>query len=402
MMAGHHPDLVSWWVDGTGFQTSAYAGPADTPIQEILKREDDKIASAWRSKRPLLWPAEVPATCSPLEKPHRFGDAEVSGVVPPAAAPAAAKPNFAKDIDFQNALHSSPLYDKLVLDFAADMAQRWKLGTRSAPDLLAISLSATDYVGHRYGNGGAEMCAQVHALDRSLGVFLERIRQLHVPYMVVLTADHGSVDAPERLIEQGIPAQRVDAAKFLAGLNGDLKQKLNLASDPIAAVDVQELYIKSSAGPEVLPRVRDEAVSWVRQQPSVEAVFTRDQVAAAVPPPGKSAADLTIPERLNESYEAERAADIFVVFKKYATLGMPTPPYLYVAGHGSPWDYDRQVPLLFWWPGVRGATSPAAAETVDIAPTLASIIGIAPPPVDGRCLTQVAACIAPRGGEPGR
>jgi predicted AlkP superfamily pyrophosphatase or phosphodiesterase len=62
---------------------------------------------------------------------------------------------------------------------------------------LAISLSATDYVGHLYGNGGAEMCAG-HALDQSLGAFLHRIDRLGVPYLVVLTADHGAADAPER------------------------------------------------------------------------------------------------------------------------------------------------------------------------------------------------------------
>jgi predicted AlkP superfamily pyrophosphatase or phosphodiesterase len=63
-----------------------------------------------------------------------------------------------------------------------------------------------------------------------------------------------------------------------------------------------------------------------------------------------------------------------------------------VAGHGSVWDYDRQVPLLFWWPGVRSVTSGDPAETVDIAPTLAKVLGIVPPAIDGHCLPQVTAC----------
>ena len=61
-----------------------------------------------------------------------------------------------------------------------------------------------------------------------------------------------------------------------------------------------------------------------------------------------------------------------------------------VAGHGSPWDYDRRVPILFWWPGVTAADRKEPIETVDIAPTLAAIAGVPAPAVDGHCLDQVA------------
>jgi predicted AlkP superfamily pyrophosphatase or phosphodiesterase len=400
MMAGHHPDLVAWWMDGFvenqpvfGFQTSRYAGPAGPKVRAILKQRDDAIAAAWRNAPPQLWLTDVPAACQALEKAHRFGDIEISGTVPPTAAvQSEAKPGFAQHADFLAELHASPLYDSLVLDFAADMAKRWKLGSKPAPDLLAISLSATDYVGHHYGNGGAEMCAQVHALDRSLGTFLDRIDRLGVPYMVVLSADHGSVDAPERLREQGIPAERVDTSKFLSSLNSHLKQVLHVDWEPITADDVQALYITSPGDAAFLGRVRDEAVKWLQQQPGVESVKTREEVAAASPPPGKSPADLTTAERMNESFDPARSADIFVQFRKFATLGWPRGSSTYIAGHGSPWDYDRQVPILFWWPGAPSLTSPAPAETVDIAPTLAAAIGVGHPAIDGHCRPEVAAC----------
>jgi predicted AlkP superfamily pyrophosphatase or phosphodiesterase len=403
MMAGHHPDLVAWWMDGFvndrpvfGFQTSHFAGPAGPRIQSILKREDDKIETSWRSAPPQLWPGDTPAGCKRLEKPSRFGDLEISGSVPPElAVQATAQPGFIARTQFADALHASPLFDSLTLDFAADLARRWKLGSGPSPDLLAVSLSATDYVGHRYGNGGAEMCAQVHALDKSLGAFLERIDRLGVPYMVVLTADHGSVDAPERLQEQGVPAQRVDTSKFLGGLNAHLKQVLNIAWEPITADDPQDLYITSAGDPAFLDRLRSEAMSWLKQQPGVDSVFTRDEVAAAAPPPGKPAADLTIKERINESFDPDRSPDIFVVFKEFTTQGWPRGPSDSVAGHGSPWDYDRQVPILFWWPGAPSLISPAPAQTIDIAPTLAATIGIAPPPIDGHCRSEVATCTVP-------
>lgn len=402
MMAGHHPDLVAWWMDGSvdgrpvfGFQTSPYAGPDDPNIERILGQEDASVEAAWNKAPPQLWPDDVPAYCSALEKPHRFGDIEISGAVPPSLArQATAAPGFMQRPDFLNELHASPLFDSLVLNFAADMARRWGLGRGPAPDLLAVSLSATDYVGHRYGNGGAEMCEQVHALDRSLGAFLRRIDRLGVPYVVVLSADHGSVDAPERLQEQGIAAERVDTGKFLARLNAHLKQSLGLGSDAVTAEDVQDLYIRP-ADAALVSRVRSEAVDWLRKQPSVEAVFTRDEVAAAVPPRGKSPAELTVPERMNESFDPERSADIFVEFKKYTTLGWPRAQGSSVAGHGSPWDYDRQVPILFWWRGAPARTLPSAAETVDIAPTLAAMIGLPHPAIDGHCRSEVATCPPP-------
>lgn len=400
MMAGHQPDLVAWWMDGLvngrpvfGFETSQFAGPAGPRIQSILRKEDDKIATSWRNAPPRLWPSDVPADCRSLEKPQRFGDLEMSGSVPPASAiEATAKPGFINRAQFMDALHASPLFDSLTLDFALKIARQWRLGSGAAPDLLAVSLSATDYVGHRFGNGGAEMCAQVHALDQSLGAFLARIDRLGVPYMAVLTADHGAVDAPERLQEQGVAAQRVDPSKFLGALNSHLKQALNIETGPIKATDPQQLYITSAGDPAFLERVRSEASSWLREQPSVDSVLTRDEVEAAVPPPLKSPADLTIAERLNESFDKERSADIFVVFKKFTTEGLPRKPSDSVAGHGSPWNYDRQVPILFWWPGAPSLTSPAPAETVDIAPTLAATIGIAPPAIDGHCRPEVVKC----------
>ncbi|MFL6735610.1 MAG: alkaline phosphatase family protein, partial [Sphingomonas sp.] len=397
-------DLVAWWMDGFvdnqsvfGFRTSHFAGPAGPDIQALLERHDDSIAERWRKTPPQLWPTDVPAKCQALQKAHRYGDVEISGTVPPSAAvKATAEPGFARRADFLAEFHASPLYDSLALDFAAQIAKRWRLGTRAAPDLLAISLSATDYVGHHYGNGGAEMCEQVHALDRSLGAFLDRIDQLGVPYMVVLSADHGSLDAPERLREQGIAAERVDTSKFVSALNKHLKKVMNVDWQPITGDDVQDLYITSPGDAAFHARLRTEAVNWLRHQPDVERVLTRDEVAAAVPPPGKSPAELNAAERFNESFDPERSADIFVEFKEKATLGWPRGSSTYIAGHGSAWDYDRQVPILFWWRGAPRLTSPAPAETVDIAPTLAATIGITPPRVDGHCRPEIAPCVGQR------
>ncbi len=88
---------------------------------------------------------------------------------------------------------------------------------RQRADLLAISLSATDYVGHRYGNEGPEMCDQLAHLDRGLGDFFKTLDALKLHYVVVLSADHGGIDAAERVRMKGFPAERVtvDPAKIV-------------------------------------------------------------------------------------------------------------------------------------------------------------------------------------------
>src|SRR5262249_9172968 len=113
--------------------------------------------------------------------------------------------------------------------------------------------------------------------------------------------------------------------------------------------------------------------------------FTADQVAAAKPAAGKKPPQFSLLERFYLSYDKERAGDILVAFSEGATLGIPATVYDTVAGHGSPWDYDRRVPILFWWPNIKPTHSQEPFDTTDIAPTLASFIGVKPPAIDGKC-----------------
>src|SRR5204862_240322 len=97
-----------------------------------------------------------------------------------------------------NAFRASPELDGDTLALAAGLVDELKLGRGAAPDLLAVSLSATDYVGHTYGTEGEEMCLQLTELDRELGDFLKLLDSRGIAYSVVLTADHGGKDVPER------------------------------------------------------------------------------------------------------------------------------------------------------------------------------------------------------------
>ncbi|WP_116091631.1 alkaline phosphatase family protein [Sphingomonas crusticola] len=391
MLGGHKADAVYWWKDGIGFTTSSYAGPATADVTGPAATFDQALFARWKAAPPKLWPSDVSAACQALAQPHLFGKLAISGKVPPDLSLTAESGDFLGSADFQDQLRVSPIFDPMTLDFADQTIDRLKLGHGPATDLLAVSLSSTDYIGHRYGNGGAEMCVQMAALDQALGAFLAKLDSLGVPYVVALTADHGGIDAAERASEHGVDARRIDPAAFVKALNDAMKTQLGLAFEPIVGDDPQQLTVNVGPDEALRAKVRDAAVAWLKQRPEVAAVFTADETAAAVPAPGTTADQLSIVERFHESYDKERSGDIQVQLLQYASVGMPRAPGDGVAGHGSPWDYDRRVPILFWWPGVGAAQRPEPIETVDIAPTLAAVTGVAAPQVDGKCLVMVAA-----------
>jgi predicted AlkP superfamily pyrophosphatase or phosphodiesterase len=389
-MGGKHADGVWWWFDGVGFTTSSFAGPAGPAVTAPANAFNKALFARWKASPPPLW-AQPSAACAALEQPHHFGQIDLSGHVPPdIAAHVEDNPAFLITTDFQDNLRASPLFDATTLAFAEQVIAQQKLGHGPATDVLAVSLSANDYIGHRYGNGGAEMCVQQASLDAALGGFIDDLKALGVPVAVVLTADHGATDAAEREHEHDTEATRFDGAGFVGKLNKMLGKTLDLAYEPIFGDDPQQLYINVGPDEALRAKVRDAAVAWLKQQPEVREVFTRAEVEAATVPPGTTPDTLTMAQRFHESYDKDRSGDIAVAYRPRTSFGIPRGPGDVVAGHGSPWDHDRQVPILFWWPGAPSETRATPIETVDIAPTLAAIAGVKTPEVDGRCVALTA------------
>ena len=111
-------------------------------------------------------------------------------------------------------------------------------------------------------------------------------------------------------------------------------------------------------------------------------------IASSLPPsaPSGTPDDWSLLERAKASFDPERSGDFIVLLKPRVTPIYDTSRG-YVSTHGSPWDYDRKVPILFWWNGFRPQERPESAMTVDILPTLASVLGLTIPAgqIDGRC-----------------
>jgi hypothetical protein len=141
-------------------------------------------------------------------------------------------------------------------------------------------------------------------------------------------------------------------------------------------------------------RAKSAAVAAYRAHPQVEAVFTREQLAAT-PSPTSSPDKWSLIERARASFDAERSGDFIVLLKRDIT---PIPDTRsYVATHGSPWDYDRRVPILFWRRNMAAVDHAQAIETVDIMPTLAASMGLAvdAASIDGKCLRDVQGIVCP-------
>jgi predicted AlkP superfamily pyrophosphatase or phosphodiesterase len=374
MMSGHHPDQ-RWYWDGKRFSTDV-AGTQEPRSVTLANAAVQRLLAA--PGEPLQPPPFCVARAQPITL-EGSGRVVGNGTLARAAGDAAA-------------FRASPALDGSTLALAAGLVQEMKLGRAATPDLLSISLSATDYVGHTYGPGGQEMCLQLLELDREIGDFLKFLDSTGVDYALVLSADHGGLDIPERLRLHGVSdAARVDPALGATALGKVIAHKLGLTGPVLIGEYSGDVYIDHALKPADRARVLKEALAAYRAHPQVAAAFSRDQIARTPMPTGNPVG-WTLLQRARASFDPERSGDILVLLKQHI---MPIPnPTSYVATHGSPWDYDRRVPMLFWRRGQAPAAPEDAVETTDIMPTLAAMIGLplAAPPIDGHCLGAVTTC----------
>ncbi|MGV3730639.1 MAG: alkaline phosphatase family protein [Sphingopyxis sp.] len=370
MMGGHRAD-ETLWLAATGL--TSYRG---TPLSPTAQRAGTAIAAAINQPRgPLTLPAECAAQdiAIPLEKGGSVGTGRLAREAG----------------DFRRFL-ASPEADGAVLAAAAALRQARRMGEGSGTDLLIVGLSATDYVGHGAGTEGSEMCLQLAGLDRELGDFFARLDATGIDYAVALTADHGGHDLPERNRQNAWPdAQRVDKALGPEALGVDVAQKLGLPQ-PLLYGESGDYYLSKALTAAQRKAALTEILPRLRAHPQVEVVATREELAAH--PVSKRAPDMwSVMDRLRASFHPDRSGDFIIALKARVTP-IAEPGIGYVATHGSVWDYDRRVPMIFWRKGLAGFEQPNAVMTVDIMPTLASLIDLPVDStmIDGRCLDLIS------------
>ncbi len=283
---------------------------------------------------------------------------------------------------FYASLLASPFADALALDFARAAIAGETLGQDDAPDILSVSLSAHDYVNHNWGPQSRISHDHVLQLDNLLAAFLRDLDRAvgRDNYVAVLTADHGFTAIPEFARTQGRDAGRRRGAEVLAAIEAGLAERFGAGP-----------WVRGwSASGILLDRVRmaergiapglveAEARRLALEDPAMAAAFTRTDLEGDAPTavPYLAAA--------RKTWHPALSADLQLVPKP----GWQFTSYPTGTTHGSPHREDTHVPVAFHGPRwVRPGRVDERAEVVDIAPTLAAILGIAAPSsAEGRVL----------------
>jgi predicted AlkP superfamily pyrophosphatase or phosphodiesterase len=287
--------------------------------------------------------------------------------------------------DLADNVYHSPFVDELTLSFAQALVKAEGLGTRASPDLLAVSLSAIDTVGHRYGPWSLESADTLERLDASLGDFL-RVLEDQVGegrLLVALTSDHGILPLPEWLVQTEkltcpVAGGRPGLVSFIFGLYWELHFELSPYSWPAIWMDAasQLTVNRRLAQQRNVPVERVVAVAerWLESQPSVREAWTRAEIEQR---------DSDLAQLYRNSFDPEKSGDLTIQFEPSCLPDFDGSG----TSHGSPYAYDRNVPIVFWGAGIEARRVSGRAVTVDIAPSLAARLGIAPPSdLDGRNL----------------
>jgi len=384
MMGGHSIDQAWWWTSrNNAYQFVSFDGKqAPAPVRDANAKIVAMIKSGYS------YPA-LPEACKPRVGKIDFGLNSIG--IERAAMPAGT--DTAAFAAAGAGIYTHPALDQATLDIALGFINDMKLGQGSAPDVLAIGLSVTDPVGHAFGTEGPEMCSQMSALDAALGGFLDKLDATGVAYEIVLTADHGGHDIPER---KGAPAsfKRLDDSARPAKLDIDVGIELNVPNRLFygdSSDGAGNLYVAHDLSADLRAKATAAARAHLMQSAFVDSVFSRDEILTAQPHPA-GPSDWSLLQRVAGSFDPIRSGDLYVVMKEgVQTVSDPSGS---VMAHGSVWDYDRRVPILFYSKGAPTVTITTRIETVDIMPTLAAMTGLSlvAGDVDGKCLGAVAAC----------
>ncbi len=274
----------------------------------------------------------------------------------------------------------------MTFAFIERMIVTEEIGKDDVPDLLFVGASSADYIGHSYGPFSQEVQDYYLRLDRMLDGFLDFLNETvgEGRYSVVLTADHGVLPLPEHLARQGVDARRIgplERQEIIVPPLTDVLEELRILEQlRVVSVTPYGLVMRFRRGvpSDTEVRARRATASKLRESEYVADAFAYDDVLE----PG----DDPFRHQYLRSFHPNRAPDIIIRYKEH---------YLYRMDRGgttheTPYRYDTHVPLVLWGPGIPADRYDRRVRTVDIAPTVAALLGVeAPDDLDGVLLREV-------------
>jgi Type I phosphodiesterase / nucleotide pyrophosphatase len=358
--AGHMADGAYWYDPGTGaFVTSTFYR-ADLPAW-VAGFNAKKLADASAGK---TW---------------TFLDAS-SG--PGHAMPATA------GAPLYGAVYGSPYGNGLLAAFAETAIEAERLGQRGVTDILSVSFSSNDAVGHAYGPDSPEVRDMTVRTDRLLQTFFARVDALvgMAHTLVVLTADHGVAPLPELQQARRLPGGRLKGEELFTPIEDALRARFGEGKWILSTAGTSPYFNHPLIAEKKLDpaEVRRVAAVAAQSAPHVARVYTREQLLS-----GEVAPD-TIGRRILRGYNLTRSGDLEIVLEPY---------WMRVASgttHGTPYAYDTHVPLVFMGPGIRPGRYDATVALNDLAPTVATLLAIETPSgSQGRVLNEILLPVAP-------
>jgi predicted AlkP superfamily pyrophosphatase or phosphodiesterase len=284
---------------------------------------------------------------------------------------------------FYEVIGSTPFANDYQLQFAKELVLYEKLGAGPATDLLVISLSANDILGHQVGPDSPQMRSMALELDRQLAEFFgflgHQVGMANV--WMALSADHGIAPLPEFAKTLRLPAANLDTKALREQINSLLSKKYAKKADYLLELDYplawlsEDAFAGTPAGKKESDAEADAGEAM--KQAGLAGYFTKSQLARGETP------STEVGRRYAHSYSPEGG---------WYVIGIPSPFHVGITkgtDHATPFSYDTHVPLAFYGLAFQPGTYRTHAEPVDLAVTLASLLGInAPAGATGRVLTE--------------
>lgn len=316
------------------------------------------------------------------ERPHEKGYYELGGSFPKDY-------DNEKDAEYYGGLRFSPAGDELTLDLARELIRQEKIGKNGVPDVLTVSLSGQDYVGHAWGTHSLEYEDQFLQVDRMLGDFLDFVdEEIGLDRtLVLLTSDHGSDDVPEYQRDQGLDGGRHYPDQFVAAANEALRAKFKIDDDLVMAFWNPSLFIN----PKIMekhgldyPDVERALAQAMMKQDGIKYAITRTDIESGAVP------DTPLMRKLIRAYSPARSGNVLFIQDQFWYLYPNADQFS--AMHGSPYAYDTHVPIIIAGPNIAQRMVDRSVAVSDLAITATNYMRVrVPSGADGNPLTEVFA-----------
>ena len=284
-----------------------------------------------------------------------------------------------KAIDYYELVGRTPFANDYEFEFARELIEQEKLGQGTVTDLLVLSLSANDLAGHAYGPDSPQLHAMALALDRQISEFASFLQQQYGSRVwIALTADHGVAPTNATSLSLRIPAVVMSNSELKGELNKAVGARLHKPGDYVRSASFPIVFVNNEAfGDKVSEADAEGYVAEAMRSIGFVSAYTKDQLANGEVAP---------------SPVGRMFANSYSPYGGWWVMGYPPPFSLSKkegTDHGVAYSYDQHVPLAFYGTAFKPGVYRDQVEPIDLAPTLAVMLGINKPTNStGHVLTQ--------------